>query len=303
MVKLALKSVIIVGSIFILSIFPGNSNLVIFLLAVVLFFVIVLLSIIVWALVTELKIFQNFRRIRKKTKNTIAARPYLKINYKNIEVSYLWRLNGGGIIFAYEFIHQVAKKIGRVEHVFEYGAGPGFIGFGLLANNLCDRLTLSDINPEAVEAVKETIKNNNLHDKVTVYQSDCLQDIDPNEQWDLVVGNPPWHLSARDYKNPKICDPGSRVHEKFYRGINTFLKPGGSILFIEGGEFTDVSCFKNMIEKNGLRIVESFKPVLFLEFFKDMDKYSGLKMPFVLFLRLGLFFREVYFIWSKKNIN
>ena len=84
---------------------------------------------------------------------------YLTINYKNIKVSYSWRLNGGGIILAYEFVRIISKKISKVDHVFEYCAGPGFIGFALLANNLCDRLTLADVNPKAIEAIKETIKN------------------------------------------------------------------------------------------------------------------------------------------------
>ena len=226
---------------------------------------------------------------------------YLTINYKNIKVSYSWRLNGGGIILAYEFVRIISKKISKVDHVFEYCAGPGFIGFALLANNLCDRLTLADVNPKAIEAIKETIKNNNLQDKVTVYQSDCLDSIPKNEQWDLVVSNPPWYLCSEVGKNLIVYDPESRVHEKFYRNINKFLKPNGSILFIEGGEYTNVICFKDMIENNGLRIIESFRSVSFLEIFKNMDDYRGLNIPAVIFLRFILFFRQCYFIWSKRN--
>jgi len=174
--------------------------------------VIALLFIIILALA---EIFQWFKQKQKKEKGAAASRPYSKINYKNIELSYLLRLNGGGIIFAYEFVHIVSKKIGKVDHIFEYCAGPGFIGFSLLANNLCDRLTLADTNPVAVEAIKETIKNNNLQDKVTVYQSDCLDAIPENEQWDLVVGNPPWSLSSKEKKDIRVYDTKGHVHRKF----------------------------------------------------------------------------------------
>ncbi len=96
------------------------------------------------------------------------------------------------IITLATFRHVLSKKIGKVDHVFEYCAGPGFIGFCLLANNLCDRLTLADINPAAVEYVKHTIKKNRLEDRVTVYTTDSLRDIPLDEQWDVVVSNPPW---------------------------------------------------------------------------------------------------------------
>ncbi len=226
---------------------------------------------------------------------------YLKINYKNIKVSFSWHLNGGGIIFAHEFVRIVSKKAGKAEHIFEYCAGPGFIGFCLLAHGLCDRLTLADINPKAIEAIKDTIKNNNLQDKVTVYQSDCLDAIPKNQQWDLVVGNPPWHLSSKDKKNIMVCDPGSRVHEKFYRDIGQFLKTNGSVLFIEGGEYTNMAHFIDMVENNGLKMRGAFRVRSFLDIFRNGREYKWLNIAFVLFLRLCLWSRACYFIWSKKN--
>ena len=265
---------------------PTDSALVRFLLIAILLFVVALLLIIVSALTTDIK---------------FGARPYPKIKYRNIEVSFLWPLNGGGIMYAYEFAHIILKKIGKVEHAFEYCAGPGFIGFNLLANNLCDRLTLADTNPRSVELIKETIKSNHLQDKVTVYHSDCLDAIPEKEKWDLVVSNPPWVLSSKDKKDIMVCDPESRVHEKFFRDINKFLKPNGSILFIEGAEFTNANSFKDMIEKNGLSMAASFRPVSFLEMFKKMDEYKGLRMTTIIFLHMGLFLREAYFIWSKRK--
>jgi tRNA1(Val) A37 N6-methylase TrmN6 len=305
--KILLKLLMVFVTLDILKILFGHSRFGQFLFAGIFLLVSALLFMIIHALVTELKIFQGGWINRNKTK---AARPYLKMKYSNIEVSYLWPMNGGGILLAYEFIHIISQKIGKVGHIFEYCSGPGFIGFGLLANNLCDRLTLADVNPEAVEAVKETIKNNNLQDRVTVYQSDCLDSIPQNEQWDLVVGNPPWDLVMgkipwyQGFKNKKdvmVCDPDGRVHEKFYQGIKKFLKPQGTVLFVEGGEFTRVDRFKDMIENNGFRIIESFKAAPFLEIFRNFNEYRGLEFPLFILLRFALCFREAYFIWSGRK--
>lgn len=226
---------------------------------------------------------------------------YSKIKYKDIEVSFLWRLNGGGIIFAHEFVHIVSQKIGKVGHVFEYCAGPGFIGFSLLANGLCDRLTVADVNPLAVDVLKDTVKNNHLEDRVSVYQSDCLDAIPSTEQWDLVVGNPPWVLDTKNMKEIAVCDPDGRVHKKFFQDIKKHLVPQGSILFIESTWYTSAGSFKEMVESNGLTFREILGPVSYPGIFKNWEEYKGLKTPLIIFLRLCLAFREAYFLWVERK--
>ena len=226
---------------------------------------------------------------------------YSKIKYKDIEVSFLWRLNGGGIIFAHEFVHIVAQRIGKVGHVFEYCAGPGFIGFCLLANNLCDKLTVADVNPLAVEVLKDTVKNNGLQDRVAVYQADCLETIPETEQWDLVVGNPPWVLDSKNTREITVCDPDGRVHKNFFRDIKKYLKPRGSILFIESTWYTTADSFKAMIGDNDLELIESLGPVSYPGIFKEWAEYKGLKTPLIIFLRLCLAFRDAYFLWIQRK--
>ena len=240
---------------------------------------------VLWVLIAEIKIFQIFKN---------DASPYLKIRYNNIEVGYLWRLNGGGVLFAHEFVRLVSQKLGKVNHAFEYCAGPGFIGFALLANNLCDRLTLAELNPNAVEAIKETIKKNNLQDRVTVYQSDCLDSIPRTEQWDLVVGNPPWDISHKEKSDIRVHDPQGRVHKKFFQDIHKFLKPDGTVLFVEGGEYTCARDFKEMAAAGGLEPIKCTSPWA-------RRQYKGVSLATVIFLKVSLAFREVYFIWCKRK--
>lgn len=65
---------------------------------------------------------------------------------------------------------------------FEWCAGPGFIGFSLLAYGLCDAVVLADINPDAVRCSLETVKRNRLEARVRVFQSDNLDGIPANEK-------------------------------------------------------------------------------------------------------------------------
>lgn len=188
--------------------------------------------------------------------------PKLKYaKYNDLEVAYLDKLQGGGLRFGQQFIPVVKEKLGHVGHVFEYCAGAGFIGFSLLANKLCDNLTVADINPEAVKVCNETIKKNRLESKVAAYLSDCLNSIPETEKWDLVVSSPPHVFCPPDDKRQKdiiLYDPSFRIHKNFYRDIKKFLKPTGSVLFQEHLETHGVEDFRDMIEENGLKIVDVF---------------------------------------------
>lgn len=220
-----------------------------------------------------------------------------KLRYKHIDVRYSLHLNGGGIVFSHEFVRLVRTRIGKVGHVCEYCCGPGYIGFHLLAEGLCDRLTLTDVNPRAVEAVKATIRDNHLEDRVAVYQSDALSGLPESEKWDLVVGNPPWVLAqGRDIK---VFDPGGRVHREFFERARRHLNPGGSVLFIEGGEFTDPDDFRPMMEASGFEFVEPLPAPGFTQLFRDWDQYQGVNRLTVFGVRLALVLREAYLLWCR----
>src|ERR1700743_1309454 len=49
-----------------------------------------------------------------------------------ITVQYAKILDGGGSSFGQQFLEAVALTTGHTSHVFEFCAGPGFIGFSLL---------------------------------------------------------------------------------------------------------------------------------------------------------------------------
>jgi SAM-dependent methyltransferase len=185
---------------------------------------------------------------------------YYHVNYKALRVSYLPELEGGGMTFGQQYLQVVRERLGPVDHVFEFCAGPGFIGFSLLAHSLCKKLTLADINPAAVAACCATIRDNHLEDRVTVYESDGLDGIPETEKWDLVVSNPPhWPGDEAAYRrNIRRVDPGFVIHQKFYRDVRKHLKPGAAVIFQENGRATRKEEFLPLIEQNGLELVDVF---------------------------------------------
>ena len=113
-------------------------------------------------------------------------RPYSEAAYAGVRVSYKRHLDGGGSTFGQDFVPLLRKRgMPKAPRAFEWCAGPGFIGFSLLAHGLCETLCVADVNPEAVAACRRTVARNGLKSKVAVYQSDNLNDIPASEQWDL----------------------------------------------------------------------------------------------------------------------
>ena len=166
--------------------------------------------------------------------------PYQFVEANGVRIAWQPELEGGGRTFGRDFVPVVGHPFGRVGRLCEMCCGAGYIGFSLLAAEKCDELVLSDINPAAIEAVRETIRINGLEDRVTVYQSDALASIPDGEEWDLVVSNPP-HFPMEVTGGPNLLfdDVGWRMHRDFFNDVGDHLAPAGSILFQEnslGGE-------------------------------------------------------------------
>jgi tRNA1(Val) A37 N6-methylase TrmN6 len=183
------------------------------------------------------------------------VRPYSEVAYAGLRVSYKKHLDGGGSSFGQDFIPVLrGRRMPKVARAFEWCAGPGFIGFSLLAHGLCETLCVADLNPEAVAACRRTIARNRLEAKVTAYLSDNLKNIPAPEQWDLVVSNPP-HFLDEGIGHLRYHDPDWRVHRGFFGSVASHLKPGGVVVLQENNRGSTVDTFRRMIADAGLQIV------------------------------------------------
>lgn len=210
---------------------------------------------------------------------------YPTTRYGDIDVCWPPELEGGGASFGQDYIPVVEQLFGRVGRVFELCAGPGCIGFSLLAHGLCDTLVLSDINPLAVEVARETVRRNGLEDRVTVHQSDGLSDIPAEERCDLFVANPPFFPEERvpflrdSAASPELrlraMDPGLQLHKSLYRDMARYLSPGGSTLMQGCSLACTPETFAPMIDASGLQHVRTMW-------------YTKADFPFI------------YYVWTKQ---
>lgn len=190
--------------------------------------------------------------------------PYRKNRFGAITVYYKNHLDGGGRGIGQGFIPFLQSRgMPKQRRVFEWCAGPGFIGFSLLAHDMCETLCLADVNPEAVAVCRRSVEANQLADRVSVYHSDNLKNISASERWNLVVSNPPHFVETYvdgvrtdEYSGDRRAyDPEWSIHREFFATVKAFLAPGGVIILQENGAGSTADSFRDMIEQAGLEII------------------------------------------------
>lgn len=168
-------------------------------------------------------------------------------------------MDGGGLVYAQDFPRLVLELgIGRQARLCEFAAGPGYIGYLLLANGFCEHLTLLDVDRPAIEAAEFTARYNRVQDRVTACVTDGLDQVPASESWGLVVANPPQLPHAgQDERTRIVVDEGWTLHRKFYRSIRKHMQPGGHVIFIENGPAPENSIFREMIEAGGGTLLQT----------------------------------------------
>jgi len=146
--------------------------------------------------------------------------------------------------------------IGRRRRLFEFCAGPGYIGYALLAHGWCEQLVLADIDGESIATALRTAAYNGIADRVTGYTSDVLDDIPASERWDVVIGNPPAFESHPDKPlGPGEWDRGFdtdwNVRRRFYASVKAHMNPGGVVVMSENVRGSDPAVFEQMIRDGG----------------------------------------------------
>ena len=185
-----------------------------------------------------------------------------------ITVFYTDEVDGGGSGFGQDYIPTIKRKYPdrKFSKVFEWCSGPGFIGFSLLAQDLCESLCLTDLYNPAIELADATATNpdNKCADRVTTYLLKDLSLLPSHEMFDLVVANPP-HFGEKISKlvnTNRICsDINWEAHRNFFNNIKSHLTPDGIILLQENYQGSTVDSFKLFIEEAGLEITDCFNSV------------------------------------------
>ena len=196
------------------------------------------------------------RKLGRKVIPRMLAKPDTETvvtSYGGIAVFDRPELHKGGMSFGQDFPRVLNELgVGRCKRMFEYCAGPGYIGYSLLAAGWCETLALADVSSNAVAAARRTAAFNRLDERVAVYESDALDQIPADERWDLVVSNPPHFLpEALGAEDIQVFDRDWGVHARFYESVKQHMEPGGLVVMVENMAGSDPRLFDQMITAGG----------------------------------------------------
>jgi release factor glutamine methyltransferase len=129
--------------------------------------------------------------------------------------------------------------------VADIGTGSGAVALALASARPRAEITATDISPQALQIAKENADKLQLSERLRLVQGDLLEAV-PDEQFDLVVSNPPYlgRLGAGDLPpelahEPDIAlfggDDGYEVIRRLIEKLPDALVPGGAFA-MEVGE-------------------------------------------------------------------
>jgi len=193
-------------------------------------------------------------------------------------IEYIWRINGfdvyytnetngGGDYFALEYIDIIRDWYGCVDHAFEWCSGPGFIGYGLLASDLCKNISFNDMYPPAIEMLEQTKSRSKYKNNITIHEGNNINNITSENKFNLAVGNPPhwkdnesasqslgFNVSEHKHIQEILVDQNWEAHKSFYKNMKKLLHLDGSIVLQENIQGSSPEEFEEMITDVGLKI-------------------------------------------------
>lgn len=143
-------------------------------------------------------------------------------------------------LIANDFQPWISKPPGKI---LDLCCGSGCIGIAAALQFPDAEVSIADISPEALEVARENILLHQLGDRVTAYQSDCLDQL--GGQFDLIVSNPPY-VNAEDlaempgeyHAEPKIGlysgADGLDLTRRILGQAHSYLSAQGSIIIEVG---------------------------------------------------------------------
>lgn len=184
--------------------------------------------------------------------------PY--IDYNKIRVVYDLENDGGGTFLSPDYYHTIIREY--PDKVFnrclEWCAGPGFIGYNLLAKGVVKNISFLELYNGAVknlEATKNLLQKNS--ECVKIYHSnntDCL-----DECYNLIVGNPPHFVEpnevyATNASDRLAVDVNWEIHKQFFNDAERILSADGIILLLENNKGSSANIFEDLIKNTNLKI-------------------------------------------------
>jgi tRNA1(Val) A37 N6-methylase TrmN6 len=213
----------------------------------------------------DIEVFYDVRGYREKYDTLQSSSALAKFAVaKDFDVHYTEDIDGRGRYHSQVYPLVLAKIYPgqQFNNCLEWCAGPGFIGFRLIADNIVNSITMMDMYGPALKVCETTWENrpSRLEQKnmetVQGTTVDCLE----NRLFDLIVANPPNFDNKNLVKSSNYIihrltqDPGWQTHTDFFLNIKKNLMPDGKILLMKHKNGSQPSDHINAIRDGGLKI-------------------------------------------------
>jgi release factor glutamine methyltransferase len=150
--------------------------------------------------------------------------------HENLKISILPSVFHPGLFYSTLTLLEYLEEI-NVENkkILELGAGSGLISISLAKRGA--KVTASDINPIAIQAIQNSSKINNI--RISVYESDLFLNI-PYSTFDYIILNPPYfNKNPRDnWDQAFYCGENFEFFRRLFIQIPDYIKPTTKILMI-----------------------------------------------------------------------
>ena len=190
-------------------------------------------------------------------------------------VQYHQLLEGGGIDHRRDFL-RIINIVGNTNYNYglEWCSGPGVIGFELLGAGIVNKVGFIDLHKPAIDSIHLNAERNGLLDKITTFNTDKIREINTEEKFDLVIGNPPHAFDYNDYVKEQMSigndwtdvedhpywdnqvridvDLGMGAHREFFDSIKGKITDDCDIFISEMGPYDNVTEFA---KQNGFYVV------------------------------------------------
>ncbi|WP_455207812.1 50S ribosomal protein L11 methyltransferase [Kaarinaea lacus] len=162
--------------------------------------------------------------------------------------------------------------INEGDEVLDIGTGAGIQA--IFAAENASKVVATDLNQDAVDDTAYNAKFHNVAHIVDTRQGDLFGPVKDNEKFDVIIFN-------IDYPYNEKSKALWEVHERFFREVKNYMKPGATI-FYQAGWLWNIPKIIEMIESNDLIInrmvmVNAFKmhrqPIVF-----TLQKHPNLKI-------------------------
>ena len=147
--------------------------------------------------------------------------------------------------------------------VLDIGTGAGIQA--IFAAGKASKVVATDLNQDAVDDTAYNAKFHDLAHKIDTRQGDLFGPVNDDEKFDVIIFN-------IDYPFNEKSKALWEVHERFFREVKNYMKPGATI-FYQAGWLWNIPKIIEMIESNDLIVkrmamINAFKmnrqPIVFV---------------------------------------